>query len=415
MLAGGGRGVARGVGVLDMAGRSGQAIIREASLNQAQGQGFPAAKPSATQQCPRQLILGVFFDGTGNNMYRDFKGSIGEGSETNVARLFKVYRENDEPLKVREKVYMVGLGAMSDAAGAAMAADMRTQESRDQVRLVARQEKGRTGILGDLPGLSTGLGGQARLEIAYRWAQAWCKSVPPCEAKVIDVYGFSRGAALARTFVNLVNIGLKKEFERVSVRFLGIFDSVGSFGMAGDDVDVGQNMCIKAGDMAVVRHFVSGHEMRNNFPLTAIAGENRPYPGAHSDVGGGYEKRDKNGTSNRLAFVPLVDMYWSSRRALVDMDALKIPTDAKISEMRALAKKLYPRAVLMYDAEGEFIQRPGPLGQQQKQFHGAYVHKSHVAYSPANRKDPSGKRRIFPNPRRKPVKKKPPAYEWVED
>lgn len=398
-----------------MAGRDGQAIIREASLNQAQGQGFPAAKPSATQQCPRQLILGVFFDGTGNNMYRDFKGSIGEGLETNVARLFKVYRENDEPLKVREKVYMVGIGAMSDGAGAAMAADMRTQGSRTQVQQLQKKEMDRTGIKGDLPGLVTGLGGQARLEIAYRWAQAWCKSVPPCEAKVIDVYGFSRGAALARTFVNLVNIGLKKEFERVSVRFLGIFDSVGSFGMAGDDVDVGQNMCIKAGDAAVVRHFVARHEMRNNFPLTAIAGENRTYPGAHSDVGGGYVKRDENGTSNRLAFVPLVDMYWLSRRALVDMDTLKIPADAKISELRALTKKLYPQGVLMHDAEGEYIQRPGPLGQQQRQFYRAYVHKSHVPWSLPNRKDPSGRRRIFPNPRRKPVKKPPPAYEWVED
>ena len=74
---------------------------------------------------------------------------------------------------------------------------------------------------------------------------------------VIDIIGFSRGAALAREFANMINEGsfftgnyqhewnrygrlfTRRVFQKCpEVRFLGIFDTVASFGMPGNDVDV---------------------------------------------------------------------------------------------------------------------------------------------------------------------------------
>ena len=189
--------------------------------------------------------------------------------------------------------------------------------------------------------LPTGLGGMERLKIAYRWAEAWCRSVPGSEPKLIDVYGFSRGAAMARTFVNLVLVGLKKDFENVSVRFLGVFDTVGSFGKGGDDVDVGQNMGISPGDATHVRHYTARHERRKNFPLTALRGD-REYAGAHSDVGGGYAKIYE-GAKNHLAFVPLFDMHHSCvTDGEVEMSALELPAGVDVEKLRADSEKYWP-------------------------------------------------------------------------
>ncbi|WP_238327108.1 DUF2235 domain-containing protein [Rodentibacter pneumotropicus] len=49
----------------------------------------------------------------------------------------------------------------------------------------------------------------------------------------IDVFGFSRGAAMARDFINsLANEGVKLKH---TIKFVGIFDTVGSFGYPGND------------------------------------------------------------------------------------------------------------------------------------------------------------------------------------
>src|SRR5262245_51001465 len=84
---------------------------QQASLNDANANAFPDKEPSAVNSCPLQqgIILGVFFDGTGNNKYADEAG----GSESNVARLWKVYKEFSDDRYVREKLYIIGVGAAS--------------------------------------------------------------------------------------------------------------------------------------------------------------------------------------------------------------------------------------------------------------------------------------------------------------
>lgn len=386
---------------------AGSTVIERASLNHAQAQGFPASAPSATHTCPHQLVLGTFFDGTDNNMYRDFQGSVGEGNETNVARLFRVYKTHNDAARAREKLYVIGVGAMTRPAGNSMARQLPADQQARLQRLTNAEVGSSLPFIGDVVGKAGGLGATERLTIAYRWAQAWCRSVPGCEPKLIDVYGFSRGAAMARTFVNLVLIGLKREFENVSVRFLGVFDTVGSFGMGGDDVDVGQNMCIRPGDAAHVRHYTARHEIRENFPLTALRND-RSYPGAHSDVGGGYGK-NADGASNHLAFVPLSDMYNSCvRDAGVEMAALEMPAGINIEWLRRTSEHYWPAGAQMFEPGGTF-------DRQRQAFYRRYMHTSHSRWSVGMGAESSGRRRVFPNPARKAVRRRPPEHQWVED
>src|SRR4051794_18601832 len=81
-----------------------------ASLNMAKSSVVPDEPPSDKNACPymKRLRLGVFFDGTGNNRYRD----EATGNETNVDRLYNVYHENEDAFAVRKKLYLIGLGAV---------------------------------------------------------------------------------------------------------------------------------------------------------------------------------------------------------------------------------------------------------------------------------------------------------------
>ena len=137
---------------------------------------------------------------------------------------------------------------------------------------------------------------------------------------IIDVFGFSRGAALARHFVNLINswpatIAIPQltwwpqpriEFREVtafpqgvnaSVGFVGLFDTVGSFYFPGNDQNLDFNLHLGAHSAEQVVHLTAFHEIRTNFPLSRIRGANglpgnfieEALPGVHSDVGGGYE------------------------------------------------------------------------------------------------------------------------------
>ena len=54
----------------------------------------------------KRLRLGVFFDGTGNNKYVDEPGH-----ETNVVRLLNPYKDTTDDLIVRDKLYLIGVGA----------------------------------------------------------------------------------------------------------------------------------------------------------------------------------------------------------------------------------------------------------------------------------------------------------------
>jgi hypothetical protein len=180
------------------------------------------------------------------------------------------------------------------------------------------------------------------------------------------VYGFSRGAAAARTFVRWLSELLpppKAEGEKppqclqigelqlpVSVEFLGLLDTVASVGVAHVVPIAEGHMSWADGTMELPDdetypglikkcvHLVSGHEQRLCFPLDSVRRGNGKYPpyatevvypGMHSDIGGGYPPGDQgkaNGEDDALLLsqIPLNDMY----AAAFEVGApLKVPQD----------------------------------------------------------------------------------------
>ena len=143
-----------------------------------------------------------------------------------------------------------------------------------------------------------------------------------------DVFGFSRGAAAARSFVSRMFsatgategfiTSLKRKLNgspfantQFTVRFMGLFDTVSSYGMSfSNDVEDLQ-LKIPNGKYPKVEkvvHLVAADEYRALFALTDITsartrGTEIILPGAHSDVGGGnkeveFEKYFMSGSNN---------------------------------------------------------------------------------------------------------------------
>ncbi len=172
----------------------------------------------------------------------------------------------------------------------------------------------------------TGAGGRARLEWMYR---RFLEAYP--EDKDIDIIGFSRGAALAREFANMVyergdGSGLRfvgKTRHKVwgkpcvvpKIRFIGLFDTVGSFGWPGNAINIGVNLKLPP-NVEHSAQAVAKDEHRSKFPLTPLSkpGPGQVYsqeifPGDHSDIGGGWES-----SRNWLSLAPL-EYIWKAGRA----------------------------------------------------------------------------------------------------
>lgn len=422
-----------------------------AALNDARSQVVPDEPPSSTQPCPylKRLRIGVFFDGTNNNRYRDES----RGRATNVVRLWHVYHHNEDEVAVRDRLYLIGVGAVETDKETFTDAD-RQRQATGEAR-VARgaavmdnaARSGGTAVdlrvftgedagLGQTLGLVAGLGAEERLNIAYKWVKEKVtahegKHTKQAE-KVVDVYGFSRGAALARTFVNLIKQGMvgKEHFENLRIRFLGIFDTVGSFGIPGSlpggSKNPGQNLGLDSGDFDACSHFTARDEVRANFPLSTLPGFDREYAGVHSDIGGGYaddpgsgktpngEALDdsEKGHRNHLAFITLIDMYQESVNRQVELDQPPVPGGVDFAKLRRDADTYDGGTASMYDPNGSFP-------KERQAWHNQYVHESAKEWWTANFANPNAPRKEGGVRRREKLvhhKKAlvglPPSFSW---
>lgn len=130
--------------------------------------------------------------------------------------------------------------------------------------------------------------------------------LPRVAGVYIDVFGFSRGSAQARVFTNWLHkyflIDGKLFGIPSFVRMLGLMDTVASVGSTNATWGQGhwswatpENLQIHPAVKNCV-HYVALHELRTVFPSDSICRDNvlppncheHYYPGAHSDVGGGY-------------------------------------------------------------------------------------------------------------------------------
>jgi hypothetical protein len=260
------------------------------------------AKNSTDKPKEEIIHVGIFFDGTDNNRDRDRPLK----HDTNVSKLYDLYHHDD---KTRYAFYLEGVGT----------GDWQKSD----------------GVLGKI----NGRGIYDRIHRAEKSLKEVTEKHLGCEIR-LSVFGFSRGSATALAFINHffdkgasnpihsadspgsnINFGLpppqtnttspkdlakKRGFEKVW--FVGIFDTVASFGMPGDEMEYTHDVSVRHSRIRKLTHFVARDERRGLFPCTSIRSslgaalptgwEEKNFPGAHSDVGGGYEVEYERKTVN---------------------------------------------------------------------------------------------------------------------
>ena len=158
----------------------------------------------------------------------------------------------------------------------------------------------RFGAIGRALGGLFGAGGHSRIDEMY---DLLCENWNNGD-RDIDLIGFSRGAALAVHFANKVaKKGIKQKDGTTvvpTIRFLGVWDIVASFGLAFDNVlpfqeiNLGWNVDKVAANVEHCFHAMALDERRETFGVTRLDPEHRLgnvtelwFRGVHSDVGGG--------------------------------------------------------------------------------------------------------------------------------
>ncbi|WP_145250638.1 phospholipase effector Tle1 domain-containing protein [Pseudomonas oryzihabitans] len=330
----------------------------------------PVARDEFAEQAERPLEqritlrIGVFFDGTGNNLFNAATGATcraGEqgfnadqaesiarrcqafmgnpdssyaNADTNIVRLYRLYQDDTQRAVEQDEksaaipVYIEGIGTRAGQPDSALS-------------------------------MGTGLGASGVLGCVQTFPAAFAKQYvlfqrnnPEIivEAVEFDLFGFSRGAAAARHFVNevlktsggIAAMGLAQCFAwqsaKVKLKFIGLFDTVTAIAdpRRGDFTPTnianpGVNLYLPAGCADKVVHLVARDEHRRNFALTSVAPQHQEIalPGAHADLGGGYApemterllltrpraSRERYGTDSQAA--------WSYRQAQRELAQLQ--------------------------------------------------------------------------------------------
>jgi len=265
---------------------------------------------------PLGLIL-FAFDGTNNG-----DPAVGRDDISNVRKFFDQYRDG-------QAWYMTGVGLDDSGSGI------------------------RTNVLDALNANTA----RARVDYMLGALNSWLGDDRIGQTINIDVVGFSRGAAMARDFVNRV---AALDAERywwargfcVNLRFLGLWDTVAQFGQNGS-----QNHRWQLGIPSAVGaayHAVALNEHRSLFPLEGATGAaviERGFIGSHADVGGGNAEGD-------LSNVSLVWMVRMAEQAGVRMNPLPdryLRVESPLLHDRNDA--LGDRRVVVRDATGAIVSR----------------------------------------------------------
>ena len=253
----------------------------------------PRPAPGAVVTC----FLSVFTDGTGNDMDVDFPS----GCATNVAKLYMLSKKGREGDVIRASHYIRGVGTGHGWDGS--------------------------------PGLVVGMGFDERVHLALQWLGQRAAEHPTADI-VVDLFGFSRGAAEAMQVTHSLNdpaVLASHGFtgRKLSVRFVGLFDPVSETGLPKSDLDISGSLALHAFYAQTVVSLVAMGEVRSTFNLRSlrvppakpfeardggddfqkynsldwagiVASQHLPspqwhewrVPGVHADVGGGYSPEE---------------------------------------------------------------------------------------------------------------------------
>ncbi len=205
----------------------------------------------------------------------------------------------------------------------------------------------RCGSVGAFLGGAFGLGEQPRLDEAYdHLCSAWAKG-----DHIIDVVGFSRGAATTLDFCHLVQArGIRKPGTNdvvepnPEIRFLGVWDVVGAFGLAclgNVALDFGHHLSLPKSRLKYCFHALALDERRPSFLPTRLDGAYEVwFRGVHSDIGGGNKNRGLNDITLKWMFgkakaagLSIADQDIAALQPNASADpnpALKLPFDIRL-------------------------------------------------------------------------------------
>jgi len=282
--------------------------IGEGAFSASEEPALEEEKPKEETKGPRVKVrFCVFFDGTLNNRtnveareqntedYQKHKpkpgkaGNSYEGDKTNVAKL-ESYIDKESLGEDWEffTTYIEGPGTEDLKSDSARGSALGTGDT-------GVKEKVKKGIKDVLTQF-----------------KAMLKKNTIIEELVLDVFGFSRGAAGARYFIHktlsdknglfsspepladkIRALGFEIDKKNVRVEFVGLYDTVSSEGLNHNDVKSLKLTAVSRPEVNTVVQLAAADEHRSNFALTKIdsAGERGReifLPGVHSDIGGGY-------------------------------------------------------------------------------------------------------------------------------
>jgi uncharacterized protein (DUF2235 family) len=224
------------------------------------------------------------FDGTGKDDETD------QTRDSNVVDFFSAYIDPDknaDPDKEFGSLYLKGIGRMADTS------------------------------IGSKISEAFGVGGHTRVKQAMKRLK---KNMERGD-DTIDIVGFSRGAALALSFANRI----AKDLPNQTIRFIGVFDVVGQFGLPGPDINAGHVLTLPK-NVKCCRHAMALDESRAFFPLTRLCDDKGEpaaalvelwFRGVHSDVGGGNGNRGLN-------WIALHWMFKNALRAGLPIDSAAV-------------------------------------------------------------------------------------------
>ncbi|HAU3345196.1 TPA: type VI secretion system tube protein TssD [Salmonella enterica subsp. houtenae serovar 1,40:z4,z23:-] len=292
---------------------------------------FPAVQKTMLPADPPErkvtLVLGIFFDGTGNNAV-----NTRNMLEALTAQHFDINDPDAESILTRnasEKMGASGIGA-----GSYLGYYTNIHWLNESYEQTFPPDGGYTQGAVYVEGIGTragepdnpiGLGlGTAETGIIAKTDEAVAQLAKAIDATLallqgkfvvdkllFDIFGFSRGAAAARHFanriqsedraiINTIQVGMRKYTYRGApagkTRFLGIMDTVAAVGTLANgldphNADTGNvNIHLRPGVAQKVFHLTALHECRYNFALNSVAPAwpELALPGVHSDIGGGY-------------------------------------------------------------------------------------------------------------------------------
>ena len=358
-----------------------------------------------TVQCRRvpvrgiTLTVGVFFDGTGNNRansddlrlaYAHCANLVGEeraracakyeeraragldnaswqGGPTNISRLFDLYQPSDElndsETEAQVKAYVSGIGTTDGDSDSMLGAALGSSLIRQFEGVVTKTDEALDKITAEL----TRFIKLNRDKVAIAKVQ-------------FDVFGFSRGAAAARHFANRVmkqdaaiataienGLDMAGHYGKPAgeVRFLGLFDTVAAIGSLLNFYGIngrsnpGVNLELRPSVAQKVFQISAMHECRYNFSLNSIAGmwPELALPGAHSDIGGGY-----NAGEDEISLLTMPDFEVIPESA----DEMQTAVYRKAEKMRQTLYSLPALKYLMPHGEVETKMISWPLVNRDK-------------------------------------------------